>query len=52
MKRFIFFSKYSWIIPLLDKKGNTFTNAFQKVPDESNYKPNNIWVKKGRKIEI
>ena len=36
------FSKYSWIIPLLDKKGNTFTNAFQKVPDETNYKPNNI----------
>ena len=29
------------------KKGITITNAFQKVLDESNRKPNKIWVDKG-----
>ena len=28
-------SKYSWVIPLKDKKGITITNAFQKILDES-----------------
>ena len=41
------FSKYAWTIPLKDKKGIIITNAFQKVLDESNRKPNNIWVDKG-----
>ena len=41
------FSKYSWVIPLNDKKGITITNAFQKILDESNQKPNKIWVDKG-----
>ena len=40
------FSKYVWVIPLKDKKGITITNAFQKVLDESNSKPNKIWVYK------
>ena len=35
--------------PFTRLKGNTFTNAFQKVPDETNYKPNNIWVKKAER---
>ena len=26
------------------------TNAFQKILDESNCKPNKIWVDKGRKF--
>ena len=30
-----------------DKKGITFTNAFQKTFKESNRKPNKIWVDKG-----
>ena len=30
-----------------DKKGITITNAFQKVLNESNRKPNKIWVDKG-----
>ena len=30
-----------------DKKGITITNAFQKILDESNYKPINIWEDKG-----
>ena len=25
------FSKYAWVVPLKDKKGITFTNAFQKI---------------------
>ena len=40
------FSKYSWVIPLKDKKGITITNTFQKFLDESGRKPNKIWVDK------
>ena len=39
--------KYAWVIPLKFKKGITITNAFQKNLDESNRKPNKIWVDKG-----
>ena len=41
------YSKYAWVIPLKDKKGITITNAFQKMLDKSNRKPNKIWVDKG-----
>ena len=41
------YRKYTWIIPLKDKKGITITNAFQKLLDESNRKPSKIWVDKG-----
>ena len=41
------FSKYAWVIPLKDKKGITITNAFQYFLDETNRKPNKIWVDKG-----
>ena len=34
------------IIPLKDKKGITITHSFQKILDESNRKPNKIWVDK------
>ena len=34
-------------IPLRDKKGITITNDFQKILNESNRKPNKIWVDKG-----
>ena len=36
--------KYAWVIPLKDKKGITMTNGFKKILDESNRKPNKIWV--------
>ena len=39
------YSKYAWGIPLKDKKGITATNFFQKL-NESNHKPNKIWVDK------
>ena len=41
------YSKHAWVIPLKDKKGITITNAFQKILDESNRKPNKIRVDKG-----
>ena len=41
------FTKYTWVIPLNDKKSTTITNAFQKILDECNRKPNKIWVNKG-----
>ena len=41
------FSKYALIIPMKDKKLITVTNAFQKILDESNRKPNKIWVDNG-----
>ena len=40
------FSKYAWVIALNDKKGTIITIAFQNVLDESNRKPNKIWVDK------
>ena len=36
-----------WVIPLKDKKGITIVNAFQKVLNKSDCKPNKIWVDKG-----
>ena len=33
-----------------DKKGITITNAFQKILDESNCKPNKIWLDKCSKF--
>ena len=36
-----------WDIPLKDKKEITVNNAFQKILDESNHKPNKVWVNKG-----
>ena len=36
------FSKYAWVVPLKDKKGVSIVNAFQKVLDQSDHKPNKI----------
>ena len=44
------FSKYAWLVPLKDKKVITITNAFQKILDDSNRKPNKIWVDQGSKF--
>ena len=46
----LFDSKYVRVIPLKDKKGITITNAFQKILDESNRKPNKIWTDKVSKF--
>ena len=41
------FSKYAWVVPLKDKKVISIVNAFQKILDKSERKPNKIWVDKG-----
>ena len=41
------FSKYAWVVPLKDKKGISIVNAFQKILDKLEHKPNKIWVDKG-----
>ena len=41
------FSKYVWVVLLKDKKGVSIVNAFQKTLNDSNRKPNKIWVDKG-----
>ena len=33
-------SKYTLVVPLQDKKGVSIVNAFQKILDDSNRKPN------------
>ena len=38
------FSKYTFAVPLKDKKGISITNAFNKIIKQSNRKPNKIWV--------
>ena len=41
------YGKYAWVIPLKDKKGISIVNAFQKILDDSDRKPNKTWVDKG-----
>ena len=42
-----YFSKYAWVVPLKDKRVVTIVNAFQKVLNKSDRKPNKIWIDKG-----
>ena len=41
------FSEYAWVVPLKDKKCVSIVNAFQKIVDDSDRKPNKIWIDKG-----
>ena len=41
------FSKYAWVVPIINKKGINIIDAFQKILKESNRKPNKISVDKG-----
>ena len=43
------FSKYAGVVPLKDKKGVSIV-GFQKILDDSNRKPNKIWVDKGNEF--
>ena len=40
------YNKYASATPLKDKKDIAFTYNFQKILDESNHKPNKIWLDK------
>ena len=42
------FTKYTWAKLLKDKKHKTILNAFIKKANESNNKPNKLWVNQGR----
>ena len=41
------FSKFTWVVPLKNKKGIKITNTFQKTLGKSNCMPNKKWVDKG-----
>ena len=41
------FSKYTWVVPLKDKKGISIAKTFQIILKQSNRKPNKMWVDKG-----
>ena len=41
------FSKYTFAVPLKNKKETTIVNAFQSILDNSKRKPNKIWVDQG-----
>ena len=45
-----FFTKYTWVKPLKDKKGKTVLNAFIEIVNESSRKPNKLWVDQGREV--
>ena len=40
------FNKYGWVVPLKDKKGVSIINVFQKILNDSDRKPNKIWIDK------
>ena len=44
------FTKYAWFKPTKDRKGKTFLNAFIEILNESNHKPNKLWVEQGREF--
>ena len=41
-------TKYAWVKHLKDKKGKTVLNAFIEIVNESNCKPNKLWVDQGK----
>ena len=43
------FSKYGWIVPLKDKKGETVMNAFKTIFKEGR-KPQYLWTDKAKSI--
>ena len=51
-----YFSKYTWVVHLKDKKGGTIVNWFQKISNNSmelhsKRKPNKISVDKGSEFQ-
>ena len=45
-----FFTQYAWVRPLKYKKCKTGVNAFIKRVNDSNRKPNKLWVDQGREF--
>ena len=44
------FSKYAWVVTLKDEKDVKIVDAFQKILNDSNRKPNKIWIDTGSKF--
>ena len=44
------FTKYAWVKPLKEKNGKTVLNASIATENESNRKPNKLWVDQGREF--
>ena len=44
------FTKYTWVKHLKDKKSKTVLKAFIEIVNESNRKPNKLWVDQGREV--
>ena len=44
------FTRYAWVKPLKDKKDKTVINAFIEIVNESNRKPNKIWIDQRREF--
>ena len=44
------FTKYAWVKSLKHKKGEPVLNAFIEKVNESNRKPNKLWVDRGREF--
>ena len=44
------FTKYPWVKPFKDEKGKTALNAFIEIVNESNWKPNKLWIDQGREF--
>ena len=41
------FSRYAWVIPLKNEKRESIVEGFKKILNDSNRKPNKIWVDHG-----
>ena len=41
------FSKYAFVVPLKDKLGASIVKWFEKIVNDSNRRPNKIWVDQG-----
>ena len=41
------FSIYAWVLPLKNKRGESVVEGFKKILDDSDRKPNKIWVDHG-----
>ena len=41
------FSRYAWVIALKNKKGESIVEGFENILDDSNRKPNKVWVDHG-----